>query len=101
MNATESLLTLYRAARDFTRRAVSAEELERAAIAHAEARGWSPRSSSEREKRLRERVAMLEEVLRSLLGALQWSDGACVGCRERPCACDLEDAREVARKVLG
>jgi len=40
MNASESLLALYRAARDFTRRAASAEDLERAAIAHAEARGF-------------------------------------------------------------
>jgi hypothetical protein len=71
MNATESLLALYRAARDFTRRAVSAETLERAALAHAEARGWlaGHQARSERENRLRERVATLEAVITEIVAA--------------------------------
>lgn len=69
MNATESLLTLYRAARDFTRRAIGAEELERAAIAYAKARGWTPRSSTEREENLRARVETLEAAIGRVIDA--------------------------------
>lgn len=83
-----------------------------AALDFARSRGWVPAAEAHDigiehaklsegiDRAYQARIDSLEEVLRSLLGALQWSDGACVGCRERPCACDLEDAREVARKVL-
>lgn len=104
MNATESLLTLYRAARDFTRRAIGAEELERAAIAHAEARGWlaGHQARSEREKRLRERVATLESAIDRLVIANDGTAGEWTRQRMIRVERAIEHlAYERARKVLG
>lgn len=105
MNATESLLALYRAARDFTRRAVSADALERAAIAHAEARGWRRPNAAGAERTLAtafarsttragERVVALETAIRDVAERLDATDG-------QPNAWVVRDVVEKLRAVLG
>lgn len=42
MSRTEAVLTLYRAAREFTRRVTGVETLESAALAYARELGWAP-----------------------------------------------------------
>ncbi len=105
MNATESLLTLLRAARDFTRRAIGAEELERAAIAHAEARGFVSASAAHdiaiehatlgknMDAAYQRRIDALEAALRAISDAEKREPQNSRGA--------VEVALVAARKVLG
>lgn len=62
---SEAFLALYRAARDFTRRAIDGVALEAAALDYARARGWVPASEARHVSSLRqnERIAELEQRL--------------------------------------
>lgn len=101
MTVDDTVLALYRAAREFTRRVTGVETLERAALDYARARGWTPPGDyistpialTEREitANLRTRVSMLESAIRAIAEQQNEGDGA---------HHTLTDAINNAREVL-